>query len=52
MVFAVGVMDAGGPIVGAAFVVDANIEDYYKETIRHICETVRVGNDITKKKQD
>ena len=51
VVFAVGVMDAGaGQIVGAAFVVDSNIEDHYKETIRSICETVRVGNDITEKK--
>jgi hypothetical protein len=51
VVFAVGVMDTGeGQVAGAAFVVDANIEDHYKETIRHICETIRVGNDITEKK--
>jgi hypothetical protein len=51
VVFAVGVMDGGsGDIVGAAFVVDAGIEDHYKETIRHICQTIRVGDQLTGKK--
>ena len=51
VVFAVGVMDAGaGEIVGAAFVVDANIEDHYKETVRHICQTIRVGDDLAEQK--
>ena len=51
VVFAVGVMDAGaGQIVGAAFIVDSKIEDYYKETIRQICHTVRVGDDFAAKK--
>jgi hypothetical protein len=51
VVFAVGVMDAGaGQIVGAAFIVDSKIEDYYKETIRQICQTVRVGDDFAAKK--
>ena len=51
VVFAVGVMDAGaGQIVGAAFVVDSRIEDYYKETIRQICQTIRVGDDFAAKK--
>jgi hypothetical protein len=50
VVFAVGVMDDGaGDIVGAAFVVDSAIEDHYKETIRHICQTIRVGDDFEKK---
>jgi hypothetical protein len=51
VVFAVGVMDAGaGQIVGAAFIVDSKIEDYYKETIRQICQTIRVGDDFAAKK--
>jgi hypothetical protein len=51
VVFAVGVMDAGaGQTVGAAFIVDSKIEDYYKETIRQICQTVRVGDDFAAKK--
>jgi hypothetical protein len=50
VVFAIGVMDDGaGDVVGAAFVVDSRIEDYYKETIRHICQTVRVGHDLAAK---
>ena len=48
VVFAVGLFDAGkGQLVGAAFVVDSKIEDYYKETIRGICETLRVEKDFT-----
>jgi uncharacterized protein YcfJ len=51
VVFAVGVMDAGaGQMVGAAFVVDAGIEDHYKETIRQICQTIRLGDQLTEKK--
>jgi uncharacterized protein YcfJ len=51
VVFAVGVMDAGArQIVGAAFLVDSRIEDYYKETIRQICQTVRIGDDFAPKK--
>jgi hypothetical protein len=51
VVFAVGVMDAGGgQMVGAAFVVDASIEDHYKETVRQICQTIRVGDQLTGKK--
>ena len=53
VVFAVGVMDAGaGQIAGAAFVVDSRIEDYYKETIRQICQQIRVGDDFAAKKQE
>jgi hypothetical protein len=45
VVFAVGVMDVGaGDVVGSGFVVDSRIEDYYKETIRHICRTIRVAS--------
>ena len=51
VVFAVGVMEVGaGDVAGAAFVVDSRIEDYYKETIRHICQTIRVGDDFAAKK--
>ena len=51
VVFAVGVMDAGaGQIVGAAFIVDSRIEDYYKETIRQVCQSVRIGDDLSAKK--
>jgi hypothetical protein len=51
VVFAVGVMDDGaGDIIGAAFVVDTGIEEHYKETVRQICQTIRVGDDIAAKK--
>jgi hypothetical protein len=47
VVFAVGVFDAGnGQFVGAAFVVDAKMDDYYKETIRGICQTIRRTKDF------
>jgi hypothetical protein len=47
VVFAVGIFDAGqGQLVGAAFVVDSKIEDHYKETVRGICETLRVEKDF------
>ena len=50
VVFAAAVFDAGkGQLVGAAFVVDGNIEDHYKETIRGICETLRRSEDFAKK---
>jgi len=49
VVFAAGLFDAGqGQLVGAAFVVDSKIDDYYKETIRGICETVRREADLAK----
>jgi hypothetical protein len=49
VVFAAGVIDAGnGQLVGAAFVVDSKIEDYYKETVRGICQTIRRADDFTK----
>jgi len=51
VVFAAGVLDAGaGQLVGVAFVVDSKIEDYDKETIRQICQTIRVGEDLSAKK--
>jgi hypothetical protein len=43
VVFAAGVFDAGaGQLAGAAFVVDTRIEDYYKETVRQICQTINI----------
>ena len=51
VVFAVGVFDAGKELlVGAAFVVDAKIEDHYKATIRGKCETIRRSQDFEKAK--
>jgi hypothetical protein len=48
VVFAVGVFEADkGEFVGAAFVVDARVDDHYKETIRGICETIRRAKDFT-----
>ena len=42
VVFAAGLFDAAkGQLVGVAFVVDSKIEDYYKETVRGICQTIR-----------
>ena len=44
VVFAAGVFDAGaGQLAGAAFVVDAGIEDHYKETVRQICQTIHIA---------
>ncbi len=51
VVFAAGVLDSGaGQLAGAAFVVDARIEDYYKETVRQICQTIRVADQFAEKK--
>jgi len=49
VVFAAGLFDAGkGQLVGAAFVADSKIENYYKETIRGICQTIRRAEDFAK----
>ncbi len=49
VVFAACLFDAGkGQLVGAAFVVDAKIEDHYKETVRGICQTLRRAEDFAK----
>jgi hypothetical protein len=51
VVFAVGVFEADkGEFVGAAFVVDARVDDHYKETIRGICETIRRAKDFAQTK--
>jgi hypothetical protein len=53
VVFAAGLFDAGkGQLVGAAFVVDSKMDDYYKETVRGICETVRFEKDFTEQKHE
>ena len=47
VVFAAGVLDSGaGPLAGTAFVVDADGEQYYKETVRTICQTIRRAQDF------
>jgi hypothetical protein len=47
--FAAGMFDAGkGQLVGAAFVADSKIEDYYKETVRGICQSIRRAEDVAK----
>jgi hypothetical protein len=49
VVFAAGVFDAAkGQLVGAAFVVDSKIDEMYKETVRGICQTVRLAKDFEK----
>jgi hypothetical protein len=49
VVFAAGVFDATkGQLAAAAFVVDAKIEDHYKDTVKGICETLRKGDDFAK----
>jgi hypothetical protein len=51
VVFAAGVFDAGaGQVAGAAFVVDARIEEYYKETVRKTCQTIRTADQFAVKK--
>ena len=51
VVFAAGVFDTGGgQLAGAAFVVDARIEELYKETVRQICQTIRVANQLAEAK--
>ncbi|HEV3301663.1 MAG TPA: hypothetical protein VG055_18560 [Planctomycetaceae bacterium] len=46
VVFATGVFEVGDQIVAAMFMADSKIEDYYKETIRGICQTIRPANDL------
>jgi uncharacterized protein YcfJ len=49
VVFATAVFDAGnGQLASAAFIVDAKIEDHYKDTIKGICETLRRSGDFAK----
>ena len=39
-------LELAGQLAGAAFVVDSKSEDHYKETVRGICETIRVAKDF------
>jgi hypothetical protein len=49
VVFAAGVLDSGeGQLAGAAFVVDKDVEQHYKETVRYICQAIRRGNDFAR----
>jgi hypothetical protein len=49
VVFAAGVFEASkSQLVGAAFVVDAKMDDHYKETVRGICQTIRRAEDFEK----
>jgi hypothetical protein len=50
VVFAAGVIEpAAGQIAGAAFVVDGDLDERYKETVRDICESVRRADDLAAK---
>jgi len=49
VVFAAGVFEAGpGQLAGVAFVIDDNVDERYKETVRYICQTIRLGKDLAK----
>jgi hypothetical protein len=49
LVFAAGVFDSGaGQLAGTAFVIDKNMEDRYKETVRYTCQTIRGAPDLAK----
>jgi hypothetical protein len=49
VVFAAAVIDSGpGQLAGAAFVVDDNVDEYYKDTVRYICSTIRLAKDFAK----
>ena len=53
VVFAAGVFDAApGQLAGAAFVVDKNLEDHYKETVRYITQTIRGQKDLAEQKHE
>jgi len=47
VVFAVGVFESGPEqMAGAAFVVDKDVEDHYKEMVRFVCSTIRGEKDL------
>ena len=47
VVFAAGIFDSGEKqLSGVAFIVDADIEDYCKNTVRSICQSIRVEEDF------
>jgi len=52
VVFAAGVFDSGKErLSGVAFIVDASIEENYKETVRVIAQSIRVEKDFAEKVQ-
>jgi hypothetical protein len=51
VVFAVGVFESSpGQLAGAAFIVDKDVEDHYKETVRYTCQTIRGEKDFAETK--
>ena len=53
VVFAAGVFETSpGQIGGAAFVVDENVEDHYKEAVRFMCQTIRGETDFTEQTRE
>jgi hypothetical protein len=53
VVFASGVFESGpGQIAGAAFVVDKNLEDHYKEAVRYMAQSIRGEKDFTAKEHE
>lgn len=51
VVFAAGVFDAApGQLAGIAFVADKDLDDYYKEAARDICQTIHTGEDLAQSK--
>jgi len=49
VVFAAGVFETGPrQLAGVSFVVDARIEEYYKETVRQICQAIRVADQFAR----
>lgn len=52
VVFAIGVFESGpSQISGAAFLVDKDVEDHYKDTVRYICGTIRGEKDLAQPKE-
>lgn len=51
VVFAAAVIDtAPGQVAGLPLFVNARIEDLCKETVDQICQTIRVGDQLTEKR--
>ena len=46
VVFATGIFASGDEAIATTFIADSKIEDYYKETIRGICQTIRRAEDF------
>ena len=53
VVFATGVFNTGsGQLAGVAFIVDKDLEEHYKETVRSICQTIRGEKDFTEQEHE